>query len=239
VSNKKEHFIIKWHHCFTNPFFFIRKGLSDAVKTQAPLLAGSVLDFGCGSKPYRQYFINATSYTGIDIEVSGHDHKNEEIDIYYDGKVIPMAANTFDHVFSTEVFEQIFNIDDVLPEIKRVLKPGGTLLITCPFVWPEHEQPYDFARYTSFGIKHVLEKHGFTIKEQIKTGNYFEVIIQQWMLFLFFFLPKRPALLYYIFHQLFILPNIMLASVFNLIAPRRMKRKDLFHNNVVLATRNA
>jgi hypothetical protein len=48
-----------------------------------------VLDFGCGSKPYRQYFTAAGSYTSIAIEVSGYNHKNEEIDVYYDGKVIP------------------------------------------------------------------------------------------------------------------------------------------------------
>ncbi len=232
---KHEGFIIKWYHCFTNPFFFIRKGISDGVKRLAPKLKGDILDFGCGAKPYRTYFTNADKYIGLDIEVSGHDHKNENIDVYYDGKTIPMADKSFDHVFSTEVFEHIFNIDDVLPEIKRVMKSGGYLLITCPFIWPEHEKPYDFARYTSFGIKHILEKHGFAVREQIKTGNVVEVLVQQWMLYLSYFLPKKPAIVYYILHQIFLLPHILFAILLNTLMPEKLKKKDWFHNNIVLA----
>jgi len=51
-------------------------------------------------------------------------------------------------------------------------------LITVPFVWDEHEIPYDFERYTSYGIKHLLENHGFEIVNLMKTTNYIETIIQ-------------------------------------------------------------
>ena len=55
-----------------------------------------------------------------------------------------------------QVLEHVFNPDDFVREIARVLKPGGALLLTVPFVWNEHEQPYDYARYSSFGLRAFL-----------------------------------------------------------------------------------
>ncbi len=232
-----ENFDIKWYHVFSNPFFFIRKRLYDNIRKFAPKLKGDVLDFGCGSKPYKSLFTTADNYIGLDIEVSGHSHKNEQIDVYYDGKTIPFNDNHFNHVFATEVFEHVFNIDEVLPEINRVMKPGGFLLITCPFVWPEHEKPYDFARYTSFGIQHLLQKNGFEIKELVKAGNFIETHAQITMYLLYCYLPKKPLILYLLLHQLFILPIIVVISVLNKILPEKIKRNDLFSNNIVLAVK--
>ena len=95
--NSNSDFIIKWHSPFTNAFYFIRKGLFTGVKDNAPLLRGSVLDFGCGAKPYRHLFTNASSYIGLDIEKSGHSHEDEQIDVYYDGKIIPFGNEHFDN----------------------------------------------------------------------------------------------------------------------------------------------
>ena len=228
-------FIIKWYCVFYLPVYFIRKGLYTSLKEMAPLMKGKLLDFGCGAKPYKSLFTNASEYIGLDIEVSGHSHQNENIDVYYDGKIIPFQDNHFDNVFATEVFEHVFNIDEVLPEIKRVLKPGGQILITCPFVFPEHEKPYDFARYTSFGIKHIFEKHGFKIIDQRKTGNYVEVAAQIFMYYINYMLPKKPFLIYLILFQIFLLPIIVITSILNFILPKKLKRDDFYHNNVVLA----
>lgn len=108
-----------------NPFFFIRKGLFYNITQLAPRLSGRVLDFGCGAKPYRKYFTECSEYIGCDIEVSGHSHINENIDVYYDGKHLPFENDSFDCIFSSEVFEHIFNLEDILNELKRVLKSGG------------------------------------------------------------------------------------------------------------------
>jgi SAM-dependent methyltransferase len=227
-------FITKWFHVFTFPFFLIRKGIKNKIEILAKELNGKVLDFGCGAKPYAPYFTHTDEYIGLDIEKSGHEHSNEQIDVYYDGKIIPFEENHFDAVFSSEVFEHVFNLEEVLPEIRRVLKPGGKLLFTCPFAWPEHEVPYDFARYSSFGIKAVIERNGFKIIEQHKTGHFFEVVMQYFILYVFYFLPKKPAFLYYFFHQIFILPVILFTLLISFLLPKKMKRKDLYFNNVLL-----
>ncbi|MGB5007936.1 MAG: class I SAM-dependent methyltransferase [Ferruginibacter sp.] len=228
-------FITKWFHVFTHPFFLIRHGINKKIEVLAKNISGKVLDFGCGAKPYAEYFIHAKEYIGLDIEKSGHSHEDEKIDVFYDGKKIPFDNDHFDAVFSSEVFEHIFNLEEILPEINRVLKPGGKLLFTCPFAWPEHEIPYDFARYSSFGIKAVVERQGFSVIEQYKTGHFFEVIMQYLIFYIFCFLPKKPSWLYYILHQLFILPFILLTLFISFLLPKRMKRKDLYFNNILLA----
>ena len=69
----------------------------------------------------------------------------------------------------SQVLEHIFTPADFLAEIHRVLRPGGSLLLTTPFVWDEHEQPHDFARYSSFGLHAVLEQAGFSVIAHRKT----------------------------------------------------------------------
>ena len=118
-----------------NPFYFIRRDLLGKISQNAPELTGKLLDFGCGSKPYQSLFINASEYIGLDYEGEGHSHKDEQVDVLYDGRHIPFPDNSFDSVFSSEVMEHLFNPDEMLPEINRVMKPGAKILITCPFVW--------------------------------------------------------------------------------------------------------
>jgi SAM-dependent methyltransferase len=227
-------FIVKWYHIFVEPFYFIRKGINQSIKSLSTQCTGKVLDFGCGAKPYKTYFTHAEQYIGLDIEKSGHGHENEQIDVFYNGTTIPFEDNHFDAVFSSEVFEHVFNLDEVLPEIRRVLKPGGKMLFTCPFAWPEHEVPYDFARYSSFGIKHVIEKAGFKVVEQRKTAHFFEVLMQYFIFYIFCFLPKKPIAFYYVLHQIFLLPFMLLTTLISFILPKKMKRKDLYFNNILL-----
>lgn len=158
--------------------YLIRRSLFKALRPIAASVTGQVLDFGCGSKPYRSLFTACESYIGLDIEVSGHDHADSDVDVFYDGEKIPFEDETFDAVVAFEVFEHVFNIDTVLREIITKLRPGGRFIISIPFAWPEHEQPYDFARYTSFGIESVLRQAGFTDIKITKTAGFFASISQ-------------------------------------------------------------
>jgi SAM-dependent methyltransferase len=100
------------------------------------------------------------------------------IDVIYDGWNLPFLSNSFDTIVSFEVFEHVFNPEQILSEIYRVLKPGGHILITTPFCWGEHEQPYDFIRYTSFGMESILERNEFKVLSITKTNDSFLAIPQ-------------------------------------------------------------
>lgn len=160
-----------------NTVYLTRKKLLEGISKYAHLLKGRMLDFGCGSKPYKA-LIHADEYVGLDFEGQGHDHANEQIDFFYDGKKFPFPDESFDSALSSEVFEHVFNLEQIIPELHRVLKKGAVVLITCPFAISEHEAPNDFARYTSFAIKHLMEKNGFKVLAYEKLGNSIETITQ-------------------------------------------------------------
>jgi SAM-dependent methyltransferase len=156
----------------THPMYIIRKNLYRGVVKHAAKLEGKLMDFGCGSKPYKPLFVNAKEYIGVDYAGEGHSHENEEIDVFYDGKTIPFPDNTFDSILTNEVLEHVFNLEDILKELHRVLKPGGKILITTPFAWTEHEVPVDFGRYTSFGMHALLTRNGFNVLSIEKSTHY-------------------------------------------------------------------
>jgi len=160
-----------------NPAYLIRRVLMNSIRTEASAMHGILLDFGCGSRPYETLF-TVEKYIGLDIENSGHPASLKRADIWYDGRVIPLPDSSVDHVFAAEVFEHVFNSSELFREILRVLKPGGTFLLTCPFIWPLHEQPYDFARYTPFALDAELEKAGFTHIRVRRLGHSVEAIFQ-------------------------------------------------------------
>lgn len=98
--------------------------------------------------------------------------------LFFDGKNIPIKSGYIDSVICTQVFEHVFEPEIFLNEINRVLKKNGHLLLTLPFVWDKHKKPYDYSRYSSFGIKYLLEKKGFKIIQQYKTTKDFSLIAQ-------------------------------------------------------------
>lgn len=220
-----------WAGIFLNPFYLIRKDLRNAFLSQIPKLHGDLLDYGCGRKPYKHLF-SVKSYTGLDIENPGHPHTNEEIDLYFDGKSIPAPDASFDAVFSSEVFEHVFTPDESLQDIYRVLKPGGLFLTSVPFVWNEHEVPYDYARYSSFGYPHLLQKQGFEILEIQKTGNFIRVMAQLWNLYLFNRIESWPLPLRLLVSMLLITPSTLMGLCWSFLLP---KDTSLFFNLVVLA----
>lgn len=218
-----------------NPVYIARSALYRCVAAVAPEISGSVLDFGCGSKPYEFLFKNATEYVGLDTK-AGHDHEalGSKVDVFYDGKVIPFEAGRFDAVVSFEVMEHVFNIDEALEEIKRVLKPGGTVLITMPFLWFEHEQPYDFGRYTSYGIKSVLLRHGFSNPKVRKTTSFFLALCQLNIAYLAYFLFPTSPLARRALQVLVIFPATVFSVALDRIIP---KRDECFCASLVTATK--
>ena len=217
----------------TYPAYLTRNRLLKAIATWSKELKGVMMDFGCGSKPYKSLF-DVEKYIGIDFENPGHPHINEQIDVFYDGKKIPFSDEYFDSVFSSEVFEHVFNLDEILKEINRVMKPDGLMLITCPFSICEHEVPRDFARYSSYGIKYLLEKNGFEILRLEKTGNSIETIHQLRVMYIHQHItpyvrkiPGVRSVFRFIIYTTLNISAVVLGKIFP-------AGKDLYLNNVVL-----
>jgi len=225
-----EQFDPSWLGLLVNPFYFARRGLMRELRPFFIQLKGEVLDVGCGRKPYRAY-LQASGYVGLDVDTSV-TRKLATADVFYDGKTFPFHDASFDGVLCSQVFEHVFTPTEFLGEIHRVLRPGGVLLLTVPFVWDEHEQPYDFARYSSFGIKAIMEKAGFEIVEQRKSVSDSRALAQLTTGWIFKKTRTRIRGLNLLVQLLLIAPCNVAGAVIGALLPRN---EDLYLDNVLLA----
>lgn len=99
-------------------------------------------------------------------------------DIYADAHSLPVRNGVFDVVLLLEVLEHIPDDRRVLHEIERILKPGGRLYMSIPFIYPMHDEPTDFRRYTVYGLRHILNMCEFKIDHEIHHGNSFVAVAQ-------------------------------------------------------------
>ena len=227
---KNEQFNPKIIGLFINPFYFARKGLYRNISLLIPNLKGKLLDVGCGTMPYKD-ICQVDKYIGLEVDDEG-DRNHSFADVFYDGNNIPFKDKYFDSILSNQVFEHIFNPNEFLKEINRVTKLNGLFLITVPFVWDEHEQPYDYARYSSFGLKHILNENGFEIVEHRKSNNGLEVIFQLINDYIFKVMLTKNVYLNLLSTLLLMAPVNIIGLVVSKILPRN---NDLYLDNVVLA----
>lgn len=217
----------------TQPNYLIRNRLLKNIQALVPKLKGRMMDFGCGQKPYKALF-TVDEYIGVDFENPGHPHLNESIDVFYDGKKLPFPDEHFNSIFSSEVFEHVFNLEEILKELNRVLKVDGLILVTCPFAFCEHEIPNDYARYTSFAMKNLFTKNGFEVVEQVKTGNSIEAIAQLRLIYLHLHIHSRISKIPVLrsAFRLIVYTSINLAAL--LCSKIFPAGKDLYMSNVLL-----
>jgi SAM-dependent methyltransferase len=146
----------------------------------AAVPAGSkVLDLGAGSCPYRPYFRDCTYKTQDFIALSPEQlrdkHGYGQIDYVCDATAIPVDDGAFDVVLCTEVLEHVPNPAAVVAEICRVLRPGGTLLLTAPLGSGLHQTPFHFyGGYTPFWYRKVLSELGCESVEIEPNGGFFK-----------------------------------------------------------------
>lgn len=98
-------------------------------------------------------------------------------DIQADALHVPFRNCSFDVIICAELLEHIQYPSQVLAETWRLLKPRGILLITVPFLYPVHGDPYDFGRYTDYYWSSELNKLGFQNISLTRQGLFFSVLI--------------------------------------------------------------
>jgi SAM-dependent methyltransferase len=124
-----------------------------------------ILDFGSGDQRYKKFFIKNNTYYSLDVKKSGYKRikKNNFIIDGEKKKKLPIKKSFFDIIICTEVLEHVIYLEFLIKEFKRILKKNGSILVTTPFVWAEHDTPYDFRRFTSYGIKKIFLENNFKI----------------------------------------------------------------------------
>ena len=136
---------------------FLFEDIEAAIKKYA---FGDMLDIGCGNKPYQKWYAPVTStQIGCDISQSNLN----KVDVICPATDLKFSDNSFDSVLCTQVMEHVFDNKLLVKEAYRVLKPGGQIILTVPFCWQLHEEPYDFFRVSKYGLQELFEDAGFEI----------------------------------------------------------------------------
>jgi SAM-dependent methyltransferase len=147
-----------------------------------------ILDAGAGElkfKPYCEHLEYVSQDFGqYDGDGDGRGLQtekwdNSEIDIVSDITKVPVQQEAFDAILRTEVFEHIPDAIAAVREFSRILKPGGTLLITAPFNSLSHFAPYHFCGYNRYWYEYHLPANGLEIEVIDHNGSWFKFIAQE------------------------------------------------------------
>lgn len=160
-----------WLH----PRYLASLYLRRLLEAAAAHASGVLVDVGCGHRPYERLFRGRyTRYVGIDVPV---EKSRAALDIVGDAQSLPLRGGCADTVLATEVIEHLPDAMAFLGEIHRVLRPGGVLILSAPFMEPIHEEPRDFVRFTPYGLRSLLERSGFDVRELSARGGWWSVVV--------------------------------------------------------------
>lgn len=154
--------------------YVVRSSILSAVNESKHLFHGKLIDVGAGSSPYKEIIMDVkrvSDYIRLDFPKSEY-HIANDLELTWDGKHIPADANSFDTVIMTEVLEHVQRPADLLAELCRILKPGGLLFLTVPWLWPMHELPNDHHRFTPVALSSYLEESGFEVLKMRLLGGW-------------------------------------------------------------------
>ncbi len=133
-----------------------------------------VYDIGCGNKPFGPILAGKVKdHIGVDIEDGFYD--SHHIDLIGSAYHVPVEDGTGDAVISSQVIEHLDRPVDAIKETARVLKSGGVLLISFPFLCPIHAEPHDYTRFTEYAMTKLLKDHGFEIVEMSRIGGFWYI----------------------------------------------------------------
>lgn len=150
-----------------------RKLLKNAIAKFSHYISGDVLDVGGGSfHRYAGLFKKKTKYSTLDINPESHP------DVLGSATAIPVKEGSFDSIVCTQVIGDVLEPSKVIKEFHRVLKSGGTILLTEAFLNEMHDEPNDFWRFTNFVLKNMFEEAGFKILFIERVGGFFAVQAQ-------------------------------------------------------------
>ena len=208
----------------------LKKALEFAIK---PLAARGLrcLDVGCGNRPY-EYLFQYGNYVGVDVKSSGRPLEMKQADYFYDGVTLPLEDDSFDMVMSTQVLEHVPSPSALIFEMARVCKSGGAVVVSLPFVYQQHEEPYDYFRFTQFGIEELLKKAGLIPESITKDSSALEAIAILVNVYIMHNLVPNIKGFGRLYALFFCFPIQIIAIALSMILP---DRRQLYLNLVVCA----
>lgn len=153
----------------SRPDWHVLEGLRRAIDTlldDLALPAGArAFDMGCGDRPYEPLFAErGIRYVGGDLGAGADVVIEPE-------RALPLGDAEFDLAVSFQVLEHVWDLDWYLGELKRILKPGGSMLLSTHGAWLYHPHPQDFRRWTRAGLVREIEDRGWRVERTIAVSG--------------------------------------------------------------------
>jgi len=133
--------------------------------------SGLVVDVGCGRQRIRPFLGADCRYVGTDFLQTATSLYESRPQVYADARALPLPDGSADTVLLLEVLEHVAEPERAVGEANRVLRDGGKLIVSVPFIYPVHDAPFDFQRWTPAGIREVVSRRGFEIEEWRSVGS--------------------------------------------------------------------
>jgi len=111
------------------------------------------------------------TYVGLDYPTTVSKGYPGQPDVFGDAQKLPFRASSFDTVLMMDVLEHLPGPDQAISEAFHSLKPGGHLILQVPFLYPLHDEPHDFHRWTAYGLRQLCTIHGLKIESGIYQGQ--------------------------------------------------------------------
>ena len=153
----------------------LRSAIERRLDAHAKPLGGKALDVGCGKQPFRATLEGfGFTYTGMDMQAAEGVAHVAPIDGTLPADLL--AEGPFAFVLCTEVLEHVADWHAAFDNFAKLTAPGGKVLLTCPHIYPLHEEPFDFWRPTPHAIRHYAERAGFRVVSLDELGDAWDVI---------------------------------------------------------------
>lgn len=161
----------------SNHHYISLSQLNKWISTRAlPHVKGVTLDYGCGGQPYREWIESrASRYIGADVAAAADVSLDVEI---VPGQPLALADGSIQTIFATQTLEHVYDIETYLKDCLRLLCVDGSLILSVPMQWRHHEEPFDFWRFTRYGIERKLTDIGFVIEEMVPCGGVYSLLAQ-------------------------------------------------------------
>ncbi len=154
-----------------HPQWFVFRDSRSKDQVVNQYASGVVLDIGCADGYAAGLVGDNCKYIGIDYLYTATSMYMTRPEVFADAQELPIKSESIDTVLLLDVLEHLPRPAACLQEIRRVLKENGKLIIQVPFLYPIHDAPFDYCRWTEYGLAELCKQNKMKSVITVQVGK--------------------------------------------------------------------